>query len=165
MIFFLDRINLSHGITVSKNICITCHNKFDLKAALQWKQKIHSISRNVYTGSRKSATTPWTMRSSKNTVRSIMAATIAHPSPLAIDQLDRLPAELVIEILSQLDILSLTRFRRLNHLAIQFVNSVKQHTTVIKHFLSSCLLWNCTVRPKIYSGLKLNKSHDFTPQK
>ena len=129
----LDRINLSHGITVSKNICITCHNMFDLKATLQRKQKIHSISRNVYTRSRKSTTTPWTMRSSKNTVRSIMAATITHPSPLVIDQLDKLPAELVIEILLQLDIPSLTRFRRLNPRAMQFVNSVKQHTVIIKH--------------------------------
>jgi len=62
-----------------------------------------------------------------------MAATIAHPSPLVIDQLDRPPAELVIEILSQPDIPSLTRFRRLNPRAMQFVNSVKQHTAIIKH--------------------------------
>jgi len=130
---FLDRINLSHGITVSKNICITCHDEFDRKATLEWKQIIHSISHNVYTGSRKSATTRWTMRSSKKTVRSIMDATIAHPSPLVIDQLDRLPAEFVIEILSQLDILSITPFRRLNPRVMQFVNSVKQHTAIIKH--------------------------------
>jgi len=133
MNFFLDRTNLSPRITVSKNVCITCHDKFDRKATLQWKQIIHSNSRDVYTGSRNSATTRCPMHSSENTVRSIMAATIAHPSPLVIDQLDRLPAELVIEILSQPDIPSLTRFRRLNPRAMQFVNSVKQHTAIIKH--------------------------------
>ena len=51
----------------------------------------------------------------------------------ATNQLFRLPVELVIEILLQLDIPSLTRFRSLNRRAMQLVNSVRQYAAIIKH--------------------------------
>jgi hypothetical protein len=51
----------------------------------------------------------------------------------ATNQLDRLPVELLIEVLLQLDIPSLTRFRCLNRHAMQLVNSVRQYTAIIKH--------------------------------
>ncbi len=49
------------------------------------------------------------------------------------NQLDRLPLELLIEVLLQLDIPSLTRFRGLNRHAMELVNSVHQYTAIIKH--------------------------------
>ena len=49
------------------------------------------------------------------------------------NQLDRLPVELLIEVLLQLDIPSLTRFRGLNRRAMELVNSVHQYTAIIKH--------------------------------
>ena len=49
------------------------------------------------------------------------------------NQLDRLPLELLIEILLHLDIPSLTRFRSLNHRAMEIVNSVHQYTAIIEH--------------------------------
>jgi hypothetical protein len=49
------------------------------------------------------------------------------------NQLDRLPLELLIEVLLQLDIPSLTRFRSLNRRAMELVNSVQQYTAIIKH--------------------------------
>jgi hypothetical protein len=48
-------------------------------------------------------------------------------------QLDRLPLELLIKILLQLDIPSLTRFRSLNRRAMELVNSVHEYTAIIKH--------------------------------
>jgi len=51
----------------------------------------------------------------------------------ATSQLDRLPVELVIEILLLLDIPSLTRFRRLNRRAMQLVNSIRQYAAIIQH--------------------------------
>jgi len=48
-------------------------------------------------------------------------------------QLDRLPVELIIDVLLQLDIPSLTWFRGLNRRAMQLVNSVRQYTTIINH--------------------------------
>ena len=49
------------------------------------------------------------------------------------NQLDRLPLELLIEVLLQLDIPSLTRFRGLNSRTMELVNSVQQYTTIIEH--------------------------------
>ncbi|KAF9484897.1 hypothetical protein BDN70DRAFT_824681 [Pholiota conissans] len=50
-----------------------------------------------------------------------------------LNQLDRLPLELLIEVLLQLDIPSLTRFRRLNRRTMMLVNSVHQYTAIIEH--------------------------------
>ena len=49
------------------------------------------------------------------------------------NQLDRLPLELLIEVLLQLDIPSLTRFRGLNSRTMELVNSVHQYTAIIEH--------------------------------
>lgn len=49
------------------------------------------------------------------------------------NQLDRLPLELLIEILLQVDIPSLTRFRGLNSRTMELVNSVHQYTAIIEH--------------------------------
>ena len=51
----------------------------------------------------------------------------------ATSQLNRLPIELVIEILLQLDIPSLTRFRCINRRAMQLVNSIHQYAAIIEH--------------------------------
>lgn len=51
----------------------------------------------------------------------------------ATNQLDRLPIELLTEVLLRLDIPSLTRFRSLNLRAMELVNSVHQYTAIIKH--------------------------------
>ena len=48
-------------------------------------------------------------------------------------QLDRLPLELLIEILLHLDIPSLTRFRGLNRFTMELVDSVHQYTAIIEH--------------------------------
>ena len=50
----------------------------------------------------------------------------------ATNQLDRLPLELLIEVLLQLDIPSLTRFRGLNRRTMELVNSVHQYTAIIE---------------------------------
>ena len=52
---------------------------------------------------------------------------------ISTNQLDRLPLELIIEVLLQLDIPSLTRFRGLNRRTMEFVNSVHQYTAIIEH--------------------------------
>lgn len=49
------------------------------------------------------------------------------------NQLDRLPLELLIEVLLQLDIPSLTRFRCLSRRTMELVNSVRQYTAIIEH--------------------------------
>ena len=49
------------------------------------------------------------------------------------NQLDKLPLELLMEVLLQLDISSLTRFRGLNRRAMELVNSVPQYTSIIEH--------------------------------
>jgi hypothetical protein len=51
----------------------------------------------------------------------------------ATNQLDRLPLELLIEVLVQLDIPSLTRFRGLNRRTMELVNSVHEYTAIIEH--------------------------------
>ena len=51
----------------------------------------------------------------------------------ATNQLDRLPVELLIEVLLRLDIPSLTRFRSLNRHTMELVNSVHQYTAIIEH--------------------------------
>jgi hypothetical protein len=51
----------------------------------------------------------------------------------APNQLDRLPPELLIEVLLQLDIPSSTRFRGLNRRSMQLVNSIRQYTAIIEH--------------------------------
>ena len=49
------------------------------------------------------------------------------------NQLDSLPLELFIEVLLQLDIPSLTRFRGINRRTMELVNSVHQYTAIIEH--------------------------------
>jgi hypothetical protein len=49
------------------------------------------------------------------------------------NELDRLPLELLVEVLLQLDIPSLTRFRGVSRRAMELVNSVHEYTTIIKH--------------------------------
>ena len=49
------------------------------------------------------------------------------------NQLDRLPIELLIKVLLQLDIPSLTHFRSLSRRAMELVNSVHQYTAIIEH--------------------------------
>ena len=51
----------------------------------------------------------------------------------AANQLDRLPFELLNEVLLQVDIPSLTRFRGLNRRTMELVNSIHQYTAIIKH--------------------------------
>lgn len=48
-------------------------------------------------------------------------------------QLDRLPVELLIEVLLRLGIPSLTRFRGVSRRAMVLVDAVRQYTTIIKH--------------------------------
>lgn len=48
-------------------------------------------------------------------------------------QLDQLPAELLIQVLLQIDIPSLTHFRRVNRRAMELVDSVPQYAALIKH--------------------------------
>ncbi|KAJ6443690.1 3-ketosteroid-delta-1-dehydrogenase [Purpureocillium lavendulum] len=50
-----------------------------------------------------------------------------------VGQLDRLPAELVIQVLLYNDLPSLTRFRRVNRRAMGLVDSVPQYAAIIKH--------------------------------
>ncbi|KAJ3571816.1 hypothetical protein NP233_g3496 [Leucocoprinus birnbaumii] len=52
---------------------------------------------------------------------------------LSAGQLDGLPLELVVEVLLQLDIPSLTRFRGLNRRTMELANSVRQYTAIIEH--------------------------------
>jgi hypothetical protein len=49
------------------------------------------------------------------------------------NQFDRLPLELLTEVLLRLDIPSLTRFRGLNRRTMQLVNSVHEYTAIIEH--------------------------------
>jgi hypothetical protein len=49
------------------------------------------------------------------------------------NQLDRLPVELLIEVLVRLDIPSLTRFRGLNRRTMELVNSVHEYAAIIEH--------------------------------
>lgn len=51
----------------------------------------------------------------------------------SVGLLDQLPAELLIQVLLQIDIPSLTRFRRVNRRALELVNSVPQYSAVVKH--------------------------------
>jgi hypothetical protein len=51
----------------------------------------------------------------------------------ATNQLNRLPLELLIQVLLQLDIPSLTRFRGVNRRAMELVNSVHEYTAIIEH--------------------------------
>ncbi len=48
-------------------------------------------------------------------------------------QLDQLPAELLIQVFLQLDIPSLTIFRRVNRRAMELVDSVPQYAALINH--------------------------------
>ncbi|KAI1118104.1 hypothetical protein F5Y14DRAFT_401069 [Nemania sp. NC0429] len=51
----------------------------------------------------------------------------------AVGQIDKLPAELLIEVMLYLDIPSLTRFRCLNRRAMDIVDSVREYALIIKH--------------------------------
>lgn len=55
------------------------------------------------------------------------------PPRCSAGQLDQLPAELVIQVLLYIDLLSLTRFRRVNRRAMELVDSVPQYDAIIKH--------------------------------
>jgi hypothetical protein len=48
-------------------------------------------------------------------------------------QLDQLPAELILQVLLQIDIPSLTHFRRVNRRAMELVDSVPQYAVIVKH--------------------------------
>ena len=110
---------------------ITRHNELEFFAfawSLRWKQMVHLILCNIYAGRSLAPTEPWTVRDSKTAVHSTMIDTLA-----CTIQLDRLSIEAPIEILLQLDIPSLTRFRSLSHCTMQFANSVCQYTAIIEH--------------------------------
>jgi hypothetical protein len=64
-----------------------------------------------------------------------MGDTTAHPPLRVLPSISSTasPLELLIEVLLQLDIPSLTRFRCLNRHAMQLVNSVYRYTAIIKH--------------------------------
>ncbi|KAK4154289.1 hypothetical protein C8A00DRAFT_14591 [Chaetomidium leptoderma] len=51
----------------------------------------------------------------------------------SVGQLDQLPAELLIQVLLQTDIPSLTHFRRVNRRAMELVDSVPQYAALVKH--------------------------------
>lgn len=55
------------------------------------------------------------------------------PVRYSAGQLDQLPAELLIQVLLYTDLLSLTRFRRVNRRAMELVDSVPQYAAIIKH--------------------------------
>jgi len=55
------------------------------------------------------------------------------PARYSAGQLDQLPAELLIQVLLQIDIPSLTSFRRVNYRAMELVDSVPQYAAFIKH--------------------------------
>ena len=55
------------------------------------------------------------------------------PARHSTSQLDQLPAELLIQVLLQIDIPSLINFRRVNRCAMGFVDSVPQYAALIKH--------------------------------
>ncbi|KAF4982500.1 hypothetical protein FZEAL_1893 [Fusarium zealandicum] len=55
------------------------------------------------------------------------------PPRCSAGQLDRLPAELLIQVLLYTDLPSLTRFRRVNRRAMELVDSVPQYDAIIKH--------------------------------
>lgn len=61
------------------------------------------------------------------------AASIPHPACHSAGQLDQLPAELVLQVLLQIDIPSLTRFRSVNRRAMELVDSVRQYAALIQH--------------------------------
>ena len=58
---------------------------------------------------------------------------VSIPTRYSAGQLDQLPAELLIQILLQIDIPSLTHLRRVNRRTMELVNSVPQYTAIIKH--------------------------------
>ncbi|KAI5861422.1 hypothetical protein GGS23DRAFT_576753 [Durotheca rogersii] len=55
------------------------------------------------------------------------------PARYSAGQLDHLPAELVLLVLLQLDIPSLTRLRRANRRAMQLVDSLPQYAALVRH--------------------------------
>lgn len=55
------------------------------------------------------------------------------PPRCSVGQLDRLPAEILIQILLYADIPSLTGFRRVNRRAMELVDSVPQYAAIVKH--------------------------------
>ncbi|KAM0327406.1 hypothetical protein ACHAQA_005692 [Verticillium albo-atrum] len=55
------------------------------------------------------------------------------PVHISAGQLDQLPAELLIQVLLQIDIPSLIHFRRVNRRAMGLVDSVPQYAALIKH--------------------------------
>ena len=55
------------------------------------------------------------------------------PARYPVGQLDRLPAELLILVLTYTDIPSLTRFRGVNRRAMELADSIPQYAAIIKH--------------------------------
>lgn len=55
------------------------------------------------------------------------------PLRYSAGKLGQLPAELLIQILQQIDIPSLTRFRRVNRRAMELVNSLPYYNVLVKH--------------------------------
>ncbi|KAH9218306.1 hypothetical protein DL95DRAFT_385715 [Leptodontidium sp. 2 PMI_412] len=56
--------------------------------------------------------------------------TPVHPS---IGNLDKLPVEILTQVLMYTDVPSITRFRRVNSLAMLLVDSVPKYAAIIKH--------------------------------
>ncbi|RDA83181.1 hypothetical protein CP532_6445 [Ophiocordyceps camponoti-leonardi (nom. inval.)] len=57
----------------------------------------------------------------------------AKPARYSVGQLDQLPAELLVQVLVQVDVPSLTDFRRVNRRAMELVDSITQYSAIIKH--------------------------------
>lgn len=55
------------------------------------------------------------------------------PSRYSTGQLDQLPAELLIQVLLHVDILTLTCLRRVNRRAMEIVDSIPQYSAIIRH--------------------------------
>ncbi|KAJ3965896.1 hypothetical protein EV361DRAFT_809938 [Lentinula raphanica] len=55
------------------------------------------------------------------------------PARYTVNRLDKFPLELLTEVLLQLDIPSLTRFRAVNHRTMELVNSIRQYAAIIQH--------------------------------
>ncbi|CZT10469.1 uncharacterized protein RCO7_10499 [Rhynchosporium graminicola] len=62
-----------------------------------------------------------------------ISISISIPTRCSVGQLDQLPVELLIQVLLQIDIPSLTRFRLVNRRAMELVESVPQYAALIQH--------------------------------
>ncbi|KAM3549768.1 hypothetical protein ARSEF4850_008684 [Beauveria asiatica] len=63
----------------------------------------------------------------------VRCSVVTSPPRYSAGQLDRLPTEILFQVLLYADIASLTAFRRANRRAMELVDSVPQYTAIIKH--------------------------------